>query len=100
SEIDGILARRKATQPVDQPSCGSVFKNPKASGKRAWQVIEELGLRGHRVGNAEFSNKHANFIVNLGQASFDDVYSLIQMAKTRAREELGIGLEEEVRILA
>jgi UDP-N-acetylmuramate dehydrogenase len=95
--IDQTLARRKATQPIDLPSCGSVFKNPRASGLSAWQVIDELGLRGHRIGGAEFSPKHCNFIVNVGGARSGDVHGLIQLAKAKARERLGIELEEEVR---
>ena len=92
--IDQTLSRRKATQPIDYPSCGSVFKNP--SGHSAWQVIDRLGLRGHRIGNACFSEKHSNFIINLGSACALDVRSLIELAKARAKTELGITLEEEV----
>jgi UDP-N-acetylmuramate dehydrogenase len=97
--IDETLARRKATQPLEFPSCGSVFKNPKESGLSAWQVIDRLGLRGHRIGDAQFAEKHSNFIVNLGSARAADVRALIELAKTRAKEELGVGLEEEVRYL-
>lgn len=97
SLIDETLSRRKRTQPIDFPSCGSVFKNPKQAGMHAWQVIERLGLRGRRIGDAELSSKHCNFIINHGQASAADVYGLIQLAKARAREELGIELEEEVK---
>ncbi|MEO7161497.1 MAG: UDP-N-acetylmuramate dehydrogenase, partial [Bdellovibrionia bacterium] len=94
--IDQTLARRKASQPVELPSCGSVFKNPKSSGLSAWQVIDKLGLRGFQVGQAQFSEKHSNFIVNLGQATAYDVRSLIELAKRRAHLELNILLEEEV----
>lgn len=97
--IDETLDRRKATQPVDFPSCGSVFKNPESSGMRAWQVVDKLGLRGHRVGNAQFAEKHSNFIINLGGASAQDVKSLIDLAKARANSELGVVLEEEVKFL-
>jgi len=96
SVIDETLLRRKATQPIDFPSCGSVFKNPKGSGKSAWQVIDLLGLRGFRIGDAQFSEKHSNFIINLGSAQSTDVRKLIELAKTRAQQELGIFLEEEV----
>lgn len=99
AEIDEVLKRRKETQPLDLPSCGSVFKNPKTHSMHAWQVIDQLKLRGHRIGNAQFSEKHCNFIVNLGQAKASDVRSLIQLAKTRAKVELSIDLEEEVRFL-
>ena len=67
--IDDTLARRKATQPVDYPSCGSMFKNPRSSGFLAWQVINKVGLRGHRIGDAQFSEKHSNFILNLDKAT-------------------------------
>jgi UDP-N-acetylmuramate dehydrogenase len=97
--IDGTLARRKATQPIDYPSCGSVFKNPRASGVSAWQVIDKLGLRGHRVGGAQFAEKHSNFIVNLGGATAADVRALIALAQSRALAELGIAIEEEVMYL-
>ncbi len=98
-EIDALLARRKATQPVEYPSCGSVFKNPKSHGLNAWQAVERVGLRGHRVGGAQFSEKHCNFIVNLGGAQASDIRALIDLAKTRVKEQLGVALEEEVRIV-
>jgi len=97
--IDGTLERRKSTQPVDYPSCGSVFKNPYASGMRAWEVMDRLGLRGHQIGKAQFAEKHSNFIINLGNARAEDVRALIELAKRRAREELGVTLEEEVKFL-
>lgn len=93
------LDRRKRTQPVEYPSCGSVFKNPLEQGYRSWEVIEKLGLRGHRVGDAQFSEKHPNFIINLGKAKASDVATLINLAKTRAQAELGVTLEEEVKYL-
>jgi len=99
-ELDSLLLRRKQTQPVDLPSCGSVFKNPKnASITSAWAVMDKLGLRGHQVGGAQFSPKHCNFIVNLGGAKSADVRALINLAKSRALTELQITLEEEVRYL-
>ncbi len=95
--IDETLARRKSSQPLEYPSCGSVFKNPLP--RRAWEVIDSLGLRGKRIGNAAFSEKHPNFIVNLGQAKADDVWNLIALAKREAKERLGVELHEEVRML-
>jgi len=97
STIERTLARRKETQPLNFPSCGSVFKNP--ANERAWEVIARLGLKGHRIGDAQFSVKHANFIVNLGNAKAAEVHALIELARGRAREELGIELEPEVRFL-
>lgn len=99
ARIDETLARRKATQPIDRPSCGSVFKNPRSAegqGLHAWQVVDQLGLRGHSIGGAQFSEKHSNFIVNTGNASAEDVRALIQLAKARAASQLGVSLEEEV----
>lgn len=94
--IDETLTRRKATQPIELPSCGSVFKNPREKNLSAWQVIDRLGLRGHRIGDAQFSEKHSNFILNLGRARAEDVRGLIELAKSRAARELGITLQEEV----
>ncbi len=99
SEIDELYQRRKQTQPVDFPSCGSVFMNPRGTGKNAWQVIDLLGLRGHKVGDAQISEKHSNFIINLGHATAADVKALIQLVKERAKAELGIELHEEVKII-
>jgi UDP-N-acetylmuramate dehydrogenase len=97
--IDATLARRKASQPVDYPSCGSVFKNPRAHGLHAWQVVDRVGLRGYRIGDAQFAEKHSNFIINLGKAKAVEVRALIELAKLKAKEELGISLEEEVKYL-
>jgi UDP-N-acetylmuramate dehydrogenase len=99
SRIDETLIRRKATQPLDAPSCGSVFKNPREHGKHAWQVIDQLGLRGHRIGGAQFAEKHSNFILNLGDAKAEDVRALIALAQERALRELGIALEAEVMLV-
>ena len=100
ANIDDLYQRRKSTQPVDLPSCGSVFMNPKSSGLHAWQVVEKLGLKGYRIGDAQVSEKHGNFIVNLGSAKASDVRALIRLIRDRAKTELGIDLHEEVRILS
>ncbi len=99
AKLESLYRRRKETQPLEFPSCGSVFKNPKESGLLAWEVVERLGLRGHRVGNAQIAEKHPNWILNLGGARAADVIALIELAKARAKAELGITLVEEVRIL-
>ncbi len=99
AEINHLYTRRKETQPVDFPSCGSVFMNPKSSGLHAWQVIDRLKLRGHRIGNAQFAEKHSNFIINLGGARAVDVKGLIDLAKSRALNELNVELHEEVRYI-
>ncbi len=90
------MQRRRETQPQGY-CCGSVFKNPK--GEHAGRLIEACGLKGTRRGGAVISPKHANFIMNDQQASFDDVMGLIELAKATVRERFGIVLEEEVRII-
>lgn len=99
ARIDETLLRRKTTQPIDYPSCGSVFKNPREHGMHAWQVIDKLGLRGHRIGGAQIAEKHSNFIINLGEARAADVRALIDLAKSRAKAELGVELHEEVKFV-
>jgi UDP-N-acetylmuramate dehydrogenase len=97
AEVDRLLARRASTQPLDVPSCGSVFKNP--PGEFAGRLIEAAGLKGHRIGAAQISPVHANFIANLGGASAADVLALIQTARTAVQQQTGIRLEPEVRII-
>ena len=88
------IAYRQDTQPLDQPSCGSVFKNP--PGDHAGRLIEEVGLKGERHGGARISAKHANFIVNEGGATAMDVYILIKRARDAVLERHGVILEPEV----
>lgn len=88
------LAQRRATQPIDQPSCGSVFVNP--PGDFAGRLIEAAGLKGAREGGAEISRLHANFIVNTGGAAARDVLRLIERAREAVRAQFGIALETEV----
>jgi UDP-N-acetylmuramate dehydrogenase len=97
SEVARLLAKRAASQPLDVPSCGSVFKNP--PGDYAGRLIEAAGLKGLRVGDAEISPVHANFIANLGRARAADVLALVERARERVAREFGIELEPEVRIL-
>lgn len=99
-KLDLLFRRRKETQPLDFPSCGSVFKNPREAGLRAWEVIEKLGLRGHRIGNAQIAEKHPNWILNLGGAKATDVVALIELVKSRALKELGVEMHEEVKFLS
>jgi len=97
AEIEALLARRGATQPLDLPSCGSIFKNP--PGDFAGRLIEAAGLKGERVGRAEISERHANFIVNRGGAQAADVLALIELARERVLRATGVALETEVRIV-
>jgi UDP-N-acetylmuramate dehydrogenase len=96
-EIARLLERRAATQPLSVPSCGSVFKNP--SGDHAGRLIESVGLKGHRVGGAQISPLHANFIANTGGARAEDVCALIREAQRRVYAASGIHLEPEVHVV-
>lgn len=92
-----LLLTRNRKHPVNYPNCGSVFKNlPDAP---AAKYIEECGLKGKQIGKAQVSEKHANFIINLGGATASDVYSLINLVKKTVFEKSGINLELEVKLL-
>lgn len=97
AEVARLLAHRHATQPIDQPSCGSVFRNP--PGDHAGRLIEAAGLKGARSGGAEISPVHANFIVNHGDAKASDVLCLIARAREEVAARTGTRLETEVKIL-
>ena len=97
AKMEASLARRRKTQPLSYPSCGSVFKNPE--GQSAGALIEQAGLKGKTIGGAQVSELHANFIVNLGGASARDVMDLIDLARHEVYEEHGIELQTEVRFL-
>ena len=92
-----MLKKRNATQPLDLPNSGSVFKNPKPL--YAAKLIEECGLKGRQIGNAAISEKHANFIVNVGNAKADDVLSLMKLAKKTVKEKCNVDLELEVKLM-
>jgi UDP-N-acetylmuramate dehydrogenase len=97
ARIKDLLSRRIATQPLNLPNAGSVFRNP--PGDFAARLIEACGLKGRRSGGAVISDKHANFIVNTGGAAAADIESLIEQARTRVLERFGVVLECEVRIV-
>lgn len=92
-----MLERRKATQPLGLPSCGSVFRNP--PGDHAARLIEAAGLKGYRIGGAEVSPKHANFIINTGDATATDIEELIEHVRQTVIEQHGVELRHEVRIV-
>lgn len=96
-DIKQLLAKRAATQPVGSANCGSVFRNPE--GDHAARLIESCGLKGRRIGGAVVSEKHANFIINDQQASAADIESLIQLVQQTVREQCGVSLQTEVRIV-
>jgi len=94
--VETINRRRWQTQPLDLPSAGSVFKNP--PGDAAGRLIEQAGLKGRRAGGAQISEKHANFIVNLGGATAKDILTLMDMMQKSVREATGITLEPELHV--
>ena len=95
--IKQLLERRIATQPLNQPNAGSVFRNP--PGDYAARLIEECGLKGRAIGGAMISDQHANFIINTGAACADDIEKLINTAHDAVKQKFGIDLEHEVRIV-
>jgi UDP-N-acetylmuramate dehydrogenase len=88
---------RKQKQPLDYPSAGSIFKNPKEGPAGKW--IEEAGLKGFRIGQAMVSERHANFIINLGKAKAEEVIRLMEFVEKKIYEEKGISLEREVKVV-
>lgn len=95
--IKDLLARRIASQPLAEPNAGSVFRNP--PGNFAAKLIESCGLKGRRIGGAEVSTKHANFIVTDASATARDIEELIGLVRDTVKQEAGVHLEQEVRIV-
>ena len=95
--MNTLLVRRKESQPLNFPSCGSVFRNPE--GHSAGALIDGAGLKGMVHGGAQISEKHANFIVNKDKASAEDVLALIKLAQDKVKERYGVELQTEVRFL-
>jgi UDP-N-acetylenolpyruvoylglucosamine reductase len=95
--IKALLGKRIATQPLNVPNAGSVFRNPE--GDHAARLIEACGLKGKRIGGAQVSEKHANFIVNTGAASAEDIEKLIDEVQRTVEQCTGISLHPEVRIV-
>lgn len=97
AEMDRIIGQRKEKQPLDLPSAGSTFKRPQ--GTYAAQLIDQCGLRGFTVGGAQVSTKHTGFVVNIGEATCQDVLELARQVKECVKEKTGFELEMEVRLL-
>ncbi len=97
NRVRELLAQRSASQPTQQYSCGSVFRNP--PGDHAARLIEACGLKGLTLGGAQVSEKHANFIVNTGNATATDIEQLLNTVRDRVEREQGVRLEAEVRIV-
>ncbi len=98
---DDVLEKVKAAnktrllkQPLDQPSCGSVFRNPE--GHKAGALIEQCSLKGYKIGGAQVSLKHANFIVNVGEAKARDIHRVIEHVQKTVKAEKGVDLQTEV----
>ncbi|MFB6276757.1 MAG: UDP-N-acetylmuramate dehydrogenase [Halothece sp.] len=91
------LNKRRSTQPYDKPSCGSVFRNP--TGQAAGWLIEQTGLKGYQVGGAQVAHRHANFIVNHGKASAQDIYNVIQHVQEKVEQQWSVLLQPEVKLL-
>jgi UDP-N-acetylmuramate dehydrogenase len=96
--IADLQARRKAAQPTNKRTFGSVFKNPEHE-LSAGRMLEACGLKGHRIGGAQISPRHANFIENAGGARSADALALMREARRRAREQFGVDLRHEVELL-
>ena len=93
--------RRKTkveTQVYDLPSCGSIWKNPGGEFGSAWALVDRVGMRGARRGSAQITERHANFIANLGDATASDVWWLMAETRRRVTDEIGIDLEPEIRL--
>ncbi len=97
ARMERYLSRRKHTQPIGKPSCGSVFRNPPERSVGA--MIDDCGLKGFSIGGAEVSPVHANFIVNNGKASAQDILSVIQHVHAKVKETYGVELQPEVKFL-
>jgi UDP-N-acetylmuramate dehydrogenase len=98
ADVRELNARRKAAQPTNRRTFGSVFKNPDHE-LTAGRMLEACGLKGHRIGGARISPKHANFIENAGAARTEDALALMREAVRRAREQFGVELQHEVQML-
>lgn len=96
-KIKALLAKRLASQPLNLPNAGSTFRNPE--GDYAARLIEACGLKGFTVGGAQVSEKHANFIVNVGHATAKDIEAVINTMRTKVYETFGVALQQEVRVM-
>jgi UDP-N-acetylmuramate dehydrogenase len=97
SRVRELVIKRKTSQPSGYPNSGSMFRNP--PGDFAGRLIEAAGLKGKKIGQAQISERHGNFIVNLGGAKADDVRQLMELARAEVRTRFGVELEAEVRLL-
>jgi UDP-N-acetylmuramate dehydrogenase len=97
SRVRELVTKRKTSQPSGYPNSGSMFRNP--PGDFAGRLIEAAGLKGKTIGRAQISERHGNFIVNLGNAKAEDIYRLMELARAEVSRQFGIELEPEVRLI-
>jgi UDP-N-acetylmuramate dehydrogenase len=95
AKMDKISEERKLSQPVTQKTGGSTFANPE--GHKAWQLIDEAGMRGHIIGGAQVSPMHCNFMINMGNATATDLESLGDLVRKKVLEKSGIDLHWEIK---
>jgi UDP-N-acetylmuramate dehydrogenase len=95
AEMDRISASREASQPLRSKTGGSTFKNP--AGHKAWQLVDEAGCRGLQLGGAQVSEKHTNFLLNLGEATSADIEALGEEVRKRVKAKSGVALEWEIQ---
>jgi UDP-N-acetylmuramate dehydrogenase len=93
--MDRISASREASQPLRSKTGGSTFKNP--AGHKAWQLVDEAGCRGLQLGGAQVSEKHTNFLLNLGEATSADIEALGEEVRKRVKAKSGVALEWEIQ---
>jgi UDP-N-acetylmuramate dehydrogenase len=96
-KMEDLAHRRQSKQPLEYPSGGSTFKRP--TGYFAGKLIEDAGLRGLRYGDAQISEKHCGFVINVGEANFREVYTLIKTVQKIVKDEFGVQLETEIKII-
>ncbi|XOU94814.1 MAG: UDP-N-acetylmuramate dehydrogenase [Candidatus Kerfeldbacteria bacterium] len=95
-KVKNFLGNR-SHQPIIDPCAGSIFKNPE--GKKTWQLVDEVDMRGKVIGGAKVSDDHSNFIINKGKATAEDVVVLISLIKQQVRDKLGVQLQEEIKYI-
>jgi UDP-N-acetylmuramate dehydrogenase len=95
ARMDAMMVERESSQPVKVRTCGSTFKNP--PGRKAWQLIDEVGCRGLKHGAAQVSEKHCNFLINTGEATAADIEALAEEVRARVKAKFGIELEWEIK---
>jgi UDP-N-acetylmuramate dehydrogenase len=95
ARMNALVEQRESTQPVKSKTGGSTFKNPQ--GHKAWQLIDEAGCRGLMRGDAQVSEKHCNFLINLGDATAADIEGLGEDVRARVKEKSGVMLEWEIK---